>query len=127
MDRVELLDDRFVIHNEGWRRLLTVVGDVVVRYEAVAYVEVGLDEVPRWFTWRVGYNAGVGTRRAGIFWWRGRKWFLDVSDPKRALVVHLKPGAGYDAVAVTVDEPEALAVELRAKVGVDPRRASTWR
>jgi hypothetical protein len=112
MDRVELLDDRFVVHNEGWRRLLTVVGDVVVRYEAVESVEVGLDEVPRWFTWRVGYNAGLGTRRAGIFWWRGTKWFLDVSDPARALVVHLKPGAGYDAIAVTVDDPEALAVEL---------------
>jgi hypothetical protein len=118
VDRVELLDDRFVIHNEGWRRLLTIVGDVVVRYEAVESVEVGLGEVPRWYTWRVGYNAGIGTRRAGIFWWRGKKWFLDLSDPARALVVNLKAGAGYDAIAVTVDDSETVAAELRARTGL---------
>jgi hypothetical protein len=115
MERVELLDDRFVIHNEGWRRLLTIVGNVVVRYEAVESVEIGLDEVPRWYTWRVGYNAGLGTRRAGLFWWRGKKWFMDVGDRRRALVVHLKPGAGYGAIAVSVDDPETLAAELRTR------------
>ena len=67
MPRVEMFDDRFVIHNDGLRRLLTIVGSVTVRYEAIAYVEVGLDGVPGWFTWRVGFNAGVGARRAGIF------------------------------------------------------------
>ena len=116
MARVELLDDHFVIRNEGLRRLLTIVGSISVRYEAVASVDVGLDGAPPWFTWRVGFNAGVGTRRAGIFWWGGKKWFLDVSDPARALVVHLKPGAGYDAIAVTVDDAEGLAAELRARV-----------
>jgi len=107
--RVELLDDRLVIHNEGLRRLLTIVGTITIRYEAVESVEVGLQEVPPWFTRRLGYNPGFGTRRAGIFWWRGRKWFLDVGDLSRALVVDLKQGAGYDAVAVSVDDPEALA------------------
>jgi hypothetical protein len=118
MARVELFDDRFVIHNEGLRRLLTIVGSVTVRYEAIAYVEVGLDEVPGWFTWRIGFNAGVGLRRAGIFWWRGKKWFLDVNDPARTLVVHLKPGAGYGAIAVTVDAPAALAADLRSRAGL---------
>jgi len=65
MARLELLDDHFVVRNDGWRRLLTIVGSIRVRYEAMASVRVGLDEVPRWFTWRVGFNAGVGTRRAG--------------------------------------------------------------
>jgi len=117
MARLELLDDHFVVHNAGWRRLLTIVGSIRVRYEAVASVQVGLDRAPRWFTWRVGFNAGVGSRRAGIFWWGGKKWFLDVSDPARTLVVFLKPGAGYDAIAVTVDDAEALADELRSRLG----------
>lgn len=65
MARVDLGDDHFVIRNEGLRRLLTVVGSIRVRYEAVASVDVGLDEVPPWFTWRVGFNAGFGTRRVG--------------------------------------------------------------
>jgi hypothetical protein len=116
MDRVELLEDHFVIRNAGLRRLLTIVGSVSVRYEAVASVAVGLDEVPRWFTWRFGFNAGVGSRRAGVFWWGGKKWFLDISDPARALVVQLKPGAGYDAVAVSVDDPETLAAALRSRL-----------
>ncbi len=116
MARVELHDDHFVIRNEGLRRLLTIVGSISVRYEAVALVAVGLDEVPPWFTWRLGFNAGLGTRRAGIFWWGGKKWFLDITDPARALVVQLKTGAGYDALAVTVDDPEVLAAELRARL-----------
>ncbi|MDX6534297.1 MAG: hypothetical protein QOF68_2041 [Gaiellales bacterium] len=118
MARVQFLDDRFVIRNEGLRRLLTVVGTISVRYEAVSSVEVGLDEVPPWFTWRIGFNLGVGSRRAGIFWWRGEKWFMDVTGPARTLVVHLKPGAGYDAVAVTVENPQTIATEIRSRAGL---------
>jgi hypothetical protein len=113
--RVELLDDRFVIHNEGLRRFLTVVGTITVRYEAIDSVQVGLADVPPWFTWRVGYNPGLRSRRAGVFWWRGRKWFMDVADPARTLVVQLKEGAGYDALAITVDDPITLATELTAR------------
>src|SRR4026208_1902684 len=111
MSRVELFDDRFVIHNDGLRRLLTIVGSITVRYEAIAYIEVGLDSLPGWFTWRVGFNAGLGSRRARVFCGRGKKWFRDVHDPARTLVVRLKPGAGYDAVALTLDDPATLAAE----------------
>jgi hypothetical protein len=122
MARMQLLDDRFVIRNEGLRRLLTVVGTVPVRYEAVSSVQVGLDEVPPWYAWRVGFNPGFGSRRAGVFWWRGKKWFMDVSDPARAVVVHLKPGSGYDAVAVTVGSPQTIATEIRSRAGLgDPK------
>ena len=106
-----------MIHNQGMRRLLTIVGTITVRYEAVESVEVGLDEVPRWLTRRIGFNPGFGSRRAGVFWWRGKKWFLDVSDPARTIVVQLKQGAGYDAIAVTVDDPQTLATELRYRAG----------
>jgi hypothetical protein len=118
MAHVELLDDRFVIHNKGARRLLTIVGTITLRYEAVESVGVGLGEVPPWFTRRIGFNPGLGSRRAGVFWWRGKKWFLDVSDPARTIVVHLKQGAGYGAIAVTADDPETLAAELRSRSGV---------
>jgi hypothetical protein len=120
VDRIELLDDRFVIRNRGLHRLLTIVGDVIVRYEAIASVDVGLDVVPAWFAWRVGYSTGIGSHRAGIFWWRGEKWFLDVRDPTRTLVVRLKPGAGYDAVAITLDDAELVAAELR-RVAAPPK------
>jgi hypothetical protein len=74
--------------------------------------------VPSWFTRRIGFNPVLGSRRAGIFWWRGKKWFMDVSDPARTIVVHLKQGTGYDAIAVTADDPETLAAELRSRSGV---------
>jgi hypothetical protein len=112
MDRIELLEDRFVVHNRGLHRLLTIVGDVTIRYEAIASVGVGLDDVPPWFTWRVGYSPGIGSHRSGVFWWRGQKWFMDVRDPARTLVVSLKPGAGYDAIAVTLDDAALVAAEL---------------
>lgn len=118
MARVQLLHDRFVIRNEGLRRLLTVAGSVPVRYEAVGAVRVGMSDVPPWYAWRVGYNPGVGSRRAGVFWWRGKRWFMDVSDPARTLIVDLKPGARYDAVAVTVENPQTLATEIRSRAGL---------
>ena len=43
---------------------------------------------------------------------------MDVYDPARTLVVHVKPGGGYDAIALTVDDPAALAAELRSKAGL---------
>jgi hypothetical protein len=113
VDRIELLDDRFVIRNRGLHRLLTIVGDVTIRYEAIASVDVGLDGVPPWFAWRVGYSTGLGSHRAGIFWWQGKKWFLDVRDPSRTLVVEVKPGSGYDAVAITLDAAELVAADLK--------------
>jgi hypothetical protein len=117
VDRIELLDDRFVIRNRGLHRLFTLVGDVTIRYEAIASVDVGLDRVPPWFAWRLGYSTGIGSHRSGIFWWRGKKWFMDVRDPARTLVVHVKPGSGYDAVAVTLDVAEAVAAELQRAAG----------
>jgi hypothetical protein len=41
-----------------------------------------------------------------------------VSDPARTIVVHLKQGAGYDAIAVTVGDPDTLAADLRSRSGV---------
>jgi hypothetical protein len=69
--------------------------------------------VPPWYAWRLGYSPGLGSHRSGIFWWRGQKWFMHVRDPARTLVLHLKPGAGYDAVAVTLDDWELVVAELR--------------
>ncbi len=66
MDRIELLDDRFVIRNRGLHRLLTIVGDVTTRYEAIESIDVGLDRVPPWFAWRLGYSTGIGSHRSGI-------------------------------------------------------------
>jgi len=43
---------------------------------------------------------------------------MDVSDPARTLVVQFKQGAGYDAIAVTVDDPATFAAELRSRSGV---------
>jgi hypothetical protein len=116
MARVQFLADRFVIRNDGLRRLLTVAGSIPVRYEAIDSVKVGLDAVPPWYAWRLGFNPGVGSRRAGIFWWQGRKWFLDVSDTDRTVVVTLKPGAPYDAVALTVVDPHLIAQQIRSRI-----------
>ena len=37
---------------------------------------------------------------------------MDIDDPARALVVHLKKGAGYDAIALGVEGSEGLAERL---------------
>ena len=51
MARVELFDDRFVIHNEGLRRLLTIVGSVTVRYEAGVYQVESGSTIVMWSSW----------------------------------------------------------------------------
>jgi hypothetical protein len=70
MASVDLLDDHLVVRSDGLGRLLTVVSGPGVRYEAIDDVAVGLDALPPWYIWRLGYNPGLGTRRAGVFWWR---------------------------------------------------------
>jgi hypothetical protein len=49
---------------------------------------------------------------------------MDVDDPARTLVLHLKPGAGYGAVAVAVDDPEQVAAEIRERLAARPEPAA---
>jgi hypothetical protein len=66
----------------------------------------------------VGTNTSpFGDTRRGTFWSGGRRLFLDVNDPERAVVLELE-GHPFARVALTVDDPEAFAGQLRAKAGL---------
>ena len=75
-----------------------------------------LDELPGPLAFRIGTStAPLGNTRRGTFWTGGRRVFLDVDDPQRALVLDLE-GHRNARVALTVDDPEATAARIRAKL-----------
>ena len=73
------------------------------------------DDVPStWTLLRGGLSDPITGTRKGHFRVRGRRYFLDLRHPDRALVIRLKPGYAFDVVAVEVDHPESLLDAIRA-------------
>ena len=119
--RIELAPDALVVRYDGLDRLATLVGGVRVPYGAIRLVRVGLDEVPPWYAFRLGLSTAPFARhRRGRFWAGGRSWFLDLGDPRRAVVIELE-GGPYDVVAVEPDtDPEQLAAAIRERSHAAP-------
>jgi hypothetical protein len=113
--RIELLDDELHVHYDGLSSLAAAKRDIHVPYDAVRDVRIGLEELPGTFAIKLGTNtAPFGETRRGTFWSGGRRMFLDVNDAERTLVLELE-GNRFARVALTVDDPETLAAELRAR------------
>jgi hypothetical protein len=113
--RIELLDDELHLHYDGLSALAAAKRDVHVPYGAIRDVRVGLGDLPGTFAIKLGTNtAPFGETRRGTFWTGGRRVFLDVNDPERAVVLELE-GHRFARVALTVDDPESFAALLRAR------------
>lgn len=65
------------------------------------------------FAFRIGLADVITGLRRGRFWSRGRRWFLDLRRPDRAVVLRLAPGSEFDAIAVEAEQPEALLAAVR--------------
>jgi hypothetical protein len=113
--RIELLDEELRLHYSGLSMLATTARDVRVPYDAIASVSVGLDSLPGALALKMGLTtAPFGDTRRGTFWSGGRRIFLDVNDAERAVVLDLE-GNRNARVALTVDDPETFAAELRSR------------
>jgi hypothetical protein len=114
--RIDLTDDELVLRYDGFSRAAVMAGEVRVPFTAIRSVTVGYDDLPGALTWRVGTNtAPFGNTRRGTFWSGGRRLFLDVDDPERTVVLDLE-GHRFARVALTVDDPEGFAAQLRERV-----------
>jgi hypothetical protein len=119
--RIELLDDELHLHFSGLSMLATAARDVHVPYDAIRSVSIGMPELPGALAIKMGTNtAPFGDTRRGTFWSGGRRLFLDLNDPERSVVLELE-GNRYARVALTVDDPEAIAGQLRARAHLTPR------
>ena len=114
---IELEPDALVLRYSGISALARLASEVPVPYEQIRHASVGLDEVPSAWAFRVGVStAPFGSRRQGQFWWAGKRVFLDLEDPARAVVLDLK-GHRFARVAVEPDtSPEDLAEQIRLRV-----------
>ena len=118
--RIELEDEALVVRYEGLSAAAVLRRELRVPYEAIHSVAVGLEELPGAFAFRIGTStAPLGATRRGTFWSGGRRQFLDVDDPERAVVLELE-GQRYARVALTVDDPAATAERLRGKLSPPP-------
>ena len=114
---IELRDDGVWSRYGGADAVATLVRDLMIPYEQIASVEVGLEDAPSgWALRRVGLAEPVTGRRRGRFWSGGRRLVLDLRDPTRALVVHCGPGARWDVVAIETDAAEAQADLIRRRL-----------
>jgi hypothetical protein len=113
--RIELLDDELHVQYSGLSAFAAGARNLHVPYSAIREVRIGLEELPGTFALKVGTNtAPFGDTRRGTFWTGGRRIFLDVNDPARAVVLDLE-GNRFARVALTVDDPEGFAEQLRAR------------
>jgi hypothetical protein len=115
--RILLEPDAIVVRYGGADALLTLVRELRMPYEAIASVTVGAADAPGPLTLRrIGLAEPITGTRRGRFWADGKKWFLDLRHPARAVVLRLRPGGDFDAVALETDLPEPLADALRERM-----------
>jgi hypothetical protein len=117
--RIDLTDDALVLRYSGLAAWARLTGKLTIPYESIRSVRVGIHDLPGMLTPRIGVTfAPLGDTRRGMFWWQGKRIFLDFSDPQRSVVLDLegRPG-GYDLLALEPEtDPEAFADDLRAKI-----------
>jgi hypothetical protein len=113
--RIDFDEDALVIRYGTLDSILRTVGEVRIPYSAIGSVSVGFRDPPGALGFRIGYSTPpFGTTQRGRFREHGTWSFLDVDDRERTVVLDLS-GHRFRRVALTVDEPEALAARLRER------------
>ena len=113
--RLDLLDDALLVRYSGLDAAAGLRRHIRVPYTSIRSVAVGLSDPPGALTWRVGLStAPFGTTQRGRFRREGGWSFVDVDDRERALVLDLE-GHEFNRLALTVDDPRALARQLRER------------
>lgn len=113
---LEFTDTHLTIRLTGARRAFGRWRPLAVPLAAVRAVRVD-PAAARAFPgarWGVATNI-PGVVNIGSFRRGGRRDFWDVADPDRAIVVELD-GARYDRLLLEVDDPEAAAAAILARV-----------
>jgi hypothetical protein len=118
---VELLPGAVRIRYDGIDRGVAGLGELIVPYDEIASVAVGLADAPSpWTLRRVGLSDPFTGKRRGRFWHRGRRMFLDLRHPARAVVLQLRGRPRFDVVAFQHDDADRLATEIeRRRTGGD--------
>lgn len=113
-------DDTLSLDVEGVDKLWTLHSHLDIPMHNVEGVRRAPDQSNGW--WK-GYRfpgARVpGIVAAGTFHQDGKRVFLDVHDPGRALVFDLKDKR-FDQLVVEVDDPDSVVTQVRAALGGDP-------
>ncbi len=113
--RIDLLDDALLVRYSGAAALSGLRRQVRVPYASIRSIGIGLREAPGALAWRVGLSTPpFGTRHHGRVREGGRWSFLDVHDRERTVVLELE-GHELGRVALSVDDPQTLAQQLRER------------
>jgi hypothetical protein len=116
--RIDFEDDALVIRFTGFGSFVRQARTIRVPYGSIDSVSVGLTDPPRPLALKAGWSAPpFGVTQRGRFRQEGRWSFLDVDDRERAVVLDLT-GQRFRRIALTVDDPEAMAAKVRDRAGV---------
>lgn len=117
---LDLGTDALVLRLRGLAAAGALRRRVEVPYALIERVEVGTIPRGRPVLWRLG-GLQAGDVLFGTFRREGRWLFLAVRDRSRVVRLVLRDAAGpervrFDEVAVSADDPEALAAAIRERV-----------
>jgi hypothetical protein len=113
---IEFEQDDLVVRYMGVSALTLLTGEVRVPFRSIRSVTVGVDDLPKAWVPSVGINyAPFRDTRRGIFFTRGGRIFLDLTNRRRAVVMELQ-GQGYTQVAIEPESnPEQFAADILAR------------
>jgi hypothetical protein len=118
MPTLEVQDDRVVVQFNGLQAVMALARQVSVPLPDIRMVEVVPNGWDIDLGWRVG-GTGIPRRLAfGRYRRRGGiRTFAAVYCGEPALVIETS-GGDWDRLAVTLDDPEAAAAQVRAAAGL---------
>ncbi len=134
MAKIEITPTSLVVHIEGFDRFLALIsglsGGVKARLEVplahVAGVDTSVPEARQtWKGWTVAalsvpHSVTVG-RLIHVFGERRGEWsFWDVTDPDKAIAIHLHD-EHYARLVIGVDDPSGVAAEIHQAVAAAAR------
>lgn len=122
MVTVAVAGDCLRVRFSGWSRVWTLSGGFDAPLSSVrgARADPGLLLAPDGI--RVGGAYVPGRIVAGRYWRPGFSSFWCVRDPKRTVIIDLS-GWRYDRLVLQVNDPNAVAAEIRRAAGSDPAPA----
>ncbi|UGT40890.1 hypothetical protein LTV02_33765 [Nocardia yamanashiensis] len=106
-----------VVEPQGWHKVWALKGRLTIPLTSVRKVAVDPEIAARPHGIRLPGTYIPRVITAGTYLHDGQRWFWDVRDPAKAVVIDLSDGGKYTHVVVEVEDPDAVVAEISAATG----------
>ncbi|WP_067830683.1 hypothetical protein [Nocardia inohanensis] len=114
MAKVAVDGRNLVVEPQGWHKVWALKGRLVIPLSSVRKVVADPEIAARPKGIRLPGTYIPRVITAGTYLHDGKRWFWDVRDPAKAVVIDLTDGGKYAHIVVEVDDPAAMVAEIGA-------------